>query len=826
MAKLKFKDENDEFIPVVQDVKVNNNSVFDGKDANINLKTINNQSIVGTGNVSIDVENVVKTTANQGLTNQQKTNARANIEALGTENIKQSTGNSTTDIISQKGVTDLLSEKQDNMPDGTHLLISNDTGKIDLIYIPSTVLGGITNGGTFNGNGIITASSYAPELQGLVIDEVEFASYPSYYFICSAPYSFAGFEFAVGDWAISLGNGWAKLNATDAVTSVNNKMGQVVLNYDDVGATKKSWGIDNANKNLVTDAQGNVITSDYALGQIIVDYYEELPTNVPATAKASVIKSSGYMAAFTEEEIQDSINNGTVYSDFFINETLTRPTAVNSYVGVNNETVSLDMGYSMSGGELEPVYSMGYTDENGISHDYYYSFIQQAYAYSGEETVYLQVGWNEILYDEETGEPYVVQIQYSDLPTLTDFAFISYGDEDTGFINSFGHTAYHLAGEYMYVETQPSTTPKTYYWKYNPANVQSDMSEDDPASLAYIKNRTILDTTGTSSIPTGTETIKNTIYLHKISKTGRYNDLISAVGRTSGNGEKLGDYSTNFSRGIYGLSTGSNTQAEGNYSRCGGYYSRASGEKSVAEGYGAVATGEGANARNINTLASGKASSAEGDTTVASGLDSHAEGAHTEASNNCTHAEGYYCVASGEFSHAEGYFTEAKSSYAHSQNYGTIARYCQTAIGKYNVEDTQSTQAFIIGGGTDILNRANIHTVDWNGNAWFKGDIRVGGTSWDTGTPVGGGGSTAKKKTLTNASQNYSVSNNVVTVTDNDVSTDTMIMLYPSDTATETWLENNLSSCIITEATGSFSFSINSNLPSTFSMYYIIMEVE
>ena len=51
MAKLKFKDENNEFIPVVQDVTVNGSSVFNGKNANIRLKTINSQSIAGPGNI-------------------------------------------------------------------------------------------------------------------------------------------------------------------------------------------------------------------------------------------------------------------------------------------------------------------------------------------------------------------------------------------------------------------------------------------------------------------------------------------------------------------------------------------------------------------------------------------------------------------------------------------------------------------------------------------------------------------------------------------------------------------------------------------------------
>lgn len=90
MAKLKFKDENDEFIPVVQDVKVNGTSVFDGKDANItiqepdvtkqyvdgqiseldsekqdnlvsgeNIKTVNGQSLLGSGNIIAGTETAV-----------------------------------------------------------------------------------------------------------------------------------------------------------------------------------------------------------------------------------------------------------------------------------------------------------------------------------------------------------------------------------------------------------------------------------------------------------------------------------------------------------------------------------------------------------------------------------------------------------------------------------------------------------------------------------------------------------------------------------------------------------------------------------------------
>ena len=78
-----------------------------------------------------DLDNCVSYSIQSKITTQQKLNARNNIEALGTNNIKQGTGDSTTDVISQKGVTDLLNEKQSNKPNGVNLLISDDTGKID-----------------------------------------------------------------------------------------------------------------------------------------------------------------------------------------------------------------------------------------------------------------------------------------------------------------------------------------------------------------------------------------------------------------------------------------------------------------------------------------------------------------------------------------------------------------------------------------------------------------------------------------------------------------------------------------------------------------------
>lgn len=110
----------------------------------------------------------------------------------------------------------------------------------------------------------------------------------------------------------------------------------------------------------------------------------------------------------------------------------------------------------------------------------------------------------------------------------------------------------------------------------------------------------------------------------------------------------------------------------------------------------------------------GKYAFAEGQGTKASGDGSHAEGYNTTASNSKSHAEGSYTTASGVISHAEGWGTVASGEYQHVQ-------------GKNNISDT--TSAHIIGNGSSISNKSNAHTLDWQGNAWFAGDIYTGSTS-------------------------------------------------------------------------------------------------
>lgn len=137
-----------------------------------------------------------------------------------------------------------------------------------------------------------------------------------------------------------------------------------------------------------------------------------------------------------------------------------------------------------------------------------------------------------------------------------------------------------------------------------------------------------------------------------------------------------------------------------------------------------TAIGSYSTALGYNTTASGAFGSyAEGASTTASGNQSHAEGLWTEATAMSSHAEGRYTIASGSGSHTEGFFTIAASDNQHAQ-------------GEYNIEDTTNTYAHIVGNGNSDA-RSNAHTLDWNGNAWFSGDIYVGsnsGTNKDEGS--------------------------------------------------------------------------------------------
>lgn len=194
---------------------------------------------------------------------------------------------------------------------------------------------------------------------------------------------------------------------------------------------------------------------------------------------------------------------------------------------------------------------------------------------------------------------------------------------------------------------------------------------------------------------------------------------------------------------------GHTTEASGNTSHAEGYKTKATattahsegqlteagGNASHAEGYLTKTTGDGSHAEGRETIASNHYAHAEGAKTEASGNSAHAEGQETVASGDRGHAEGYLTTSSGANSHAEGYLTAAKGANSHAEGTGTIASSGgQHVEGMYNISDVDTpnnygTYAHIVGNGANADTLSNAYTLDWDGNAWYAGDVYVGSTS-------------------------------------------------------------------------------------------------
>lgn len=228
---------------------------------------------------------------------------------------------------------------------------------------------------------------------------------------------------------------------------------------------------------------------------------------------------------------------------------------------------------------------------------------------------------------------------------------------------------------------------------------------------------------------------------------------------------------------------GEGTNATGQNSHAEGRRTEATAAEAHAEGIYTQADGYGSHAEGKYTKATGSYSHAEGDTTEASGINSHAEGEHTVANRLSMHAEGKYnlydnakyldVVSSGiEFSWNNmyaaseytfdadtGYYTlvnaEPKSEAVIGLYYASAYQYKNGIIdhlekpislidsNRYRTEDHNSSLAanvqgkyvHVVGNGNKSA-RSNAHTLDWDGNGWFAGDVFVGGASQDEGVKL------------------------------------------------------------------------------------------
>lgn len=187
---------------------------------------------------------------------------------------------------STKGVVQLATQAEVNTGTNTAKAVTPSTlgkgkasgvasldanGKIVLSQIPDAVYGNVLYGGNFvystesQSHAVYPSSSLKARLgiTSSIIDLSENAtgsqggSIPTYgyeelegvYFICQiqgtgvTSFAFAGKEFEIGDWVISTGEGWQKVDNTDAVKSVNGQTG--VVNITKVDYADEAQAVSN-----------------------------------------------------------------------------------------------------------------------------------------------------------------------------------------------------------------------------------------------------------------------------------------------------------------------------------------------------------------------------------------------------------------------------------------------------------------------------------------------------------------------------------------------------------------------------------------------------
>jgi len=209
----------------------------------------------------------------------------------------------------------------------------NSSTKVDVQYLPDALVGAVIYKGTWNaGTNIPTLPAPAPANQG-------------FYYVVSAPGTYLGITYGVGDWAISNGTAWEKVDNTQSVTSVNGLTGAVSLTTSNI----------NEGTNLYyTEARVSANT-DVAANTAKVSF-----PGFGTTAGTALEGNTVIPAAYTNADVDNHLNTSTASATQVLSwdgadyDWVTQSggasgvTQVNSGVGltggpiVNTGTISLD----------------------------------------------------------------------------------------------------------------------------------------------------------------------------------------------------------------------------------------------------------------------------------------------------------------------------------------------------------------------------------------------------------------------------------------------------------------------------------------------------
>lgn len=286
--------------------------------------------------------------------------------------------------------------------------------------------------------------------------------------------------------------------------------------------------------------------------------------------------------------------------------------------------------------------------------------------------------------------------------------------------------------------------------------------------------------------------IENHLVGHKANQKYIYNDttyvsqdgaeIFNSLGNIAIGQNSHAEGSSTVAFGEFSHAEGLGSEAFGTGSHAGGGTSSAYGAYSFAHGAGCIASGARSWAQNNGTEAFGNDSTAEGISTIANRGFQHVQGAYnipedrvyqkvtfTMNSNSPTY-DGetivYLLDKVPTFNKVDGKYTTTGNTTPvaykdlQPENVFLFEDTTETLINKYyfvkellgtkdgeegatlyqwNLFEYKSQEnrekgkyAHIVGNGTSNTKRSNAHTIDWEGNAWYQGDVYVGSTSGKT----------------------------------------------------------------------------------------------
>lgn len=336
-------------------------------------------------------------TATSGLTYTGGPLSSSNITI--THSLKPSTGGTglttTTNSASTSAITSIALDAYGHIVSGTSigingangLVLLDSNGKIQNSNLSDYLLGQVVYGGGIAANGVITLSNNGKTKLGITastidISAVTISAAEGLYVLATTAITastISALSANTGDWIISNGTVWGKIDNTDAVTSVNGSMGAVSITPSSISAVPTSRTISyngpisgssslSANITIGHNSFANGVTSITETSttfNVVSGVSRDSYGHITAITNANITVPQQDLSTYIKQAgtwyILDSDHNGPYYVNDIVNYEGKSFICIQEHSFANNDAISV---YNTS--FWTPIYESTYANLSGI----------------------------------------------------------------------------------------------------------------------------------------------------------------------------------------------------------------------------------------------------------------------------------------------------------------------------------------------------------------------------------------------------------------------------------------------------------------------------